>query len=378
MKVPGGKHRKLEVSCWSKEPRDDDLLGKGTLDISDIIKTGEFDGMLTFLGQSSRKLLMQSIEWVPLAIEDSIRGDLYLEITYYAHGPPPPSAVVNAAPSAGLVIPQPANNLTRRPSKMVASERLSRPTVNTSQQHPGPHHSNSYGATTPLTPQVQGSSSYFPHRNNQQLPPVQEAQAPQSPVGSQPLPSFLRPGSRPQPDPRLSVSSPSTQHNPYLSPISSSSQYDNRPTTAPPAEANPYLTSATPSQATPVSSVYNPPPSQGSYLYQHQSSPAPPTPAPGPVSNPYNPQPNQGPPIYQHQSSSQPIPGAYPPQQYTHAAPPPSTTPLPAAGSPPPIWGAGPTTQPPSHPFFFSSAKRFRYGTRPVPATMGVRTFSTA
>lgn len=44
LKTPSGKLRKLELSCWSKEPREDDLLGKATLDISDTIRTGEFDG----------------------------------------------------------------------------------------------------------------------------------------------------------------------------------------------------------------------------------------------------------------------------------------------------------------------------------------------
>lgn len=44
MKADGAKNRTLEVSCWAKEPRDDDLLGKGTLDISETLRTGEFDG----------------------------------------------------------------------------------------------------------------------------------------------------------------------------------------------------------------------------------------------------------------------------------------------------------------------------------------------
>jgi C2 domain len=38
------KHRTLEISCFSKEPREDDLLGKGSIDISETLKTGEFDG----------------------------------------------------------------------------------------------------------------------------------------------------------------------------------------------------------------------------------------------------------------------------------------------------------------------------------------------
>jgi hypothetical protein len=41
---PGGKNRKLEVACYSQEPRREDLLGKATVDISDTLRTGEFDG----------------------------------------------------------------------------------------------------------------------------------------------------------------------------------------------------------------------------------------------------------------------------------------------------------------------------------------------
>jgi hypothetical protein len=39
------KNRTLEVACWAKESREDDLLGAGTVDISDTLKTGEFDGV---------------------------------------------------------------------------------------------------------------------------------------------------------------------------------------------------------------------------------------------------------------------------------------------------------------------------------------------
>lgn len=34
----------MEVSCWSKEPRSDDMVGKGELDITETLRTGEFDG----------------------------------------------------------------------------------------------------------------------------------------------------------------------------------------------------------------------------------------------------------------------------------------------------------------------------------------------
>lgn len=40
----GKKGVVMEVSCWSKEPRSHDLVGKGELDISETLNTGEFDG----------------------------------------------------------------------------------------------------------------------------------------------------------------------------------------------------------------------------------------------------------------------------------------------------------------------------------------------
>ena len=37
--------RKLEVSCWRKEPRDVELIGTGEVDITETLRTGEFDGV---------------------------------------------------------------------------------------------------------------------------------------------------------------------------------------------------------------------------------------------------------------------------------------------------------------------------------------------
>ncbi|KAH9856551.1 hypothetical protein C2E23DRAFT_856866 [Lenzites betulinus] len=83
--------RKLEVSCWSKEPRSDECVGRGTVDITETLKTGEFD----------------ESDWVPLKMEDgAYRGELFLEMTYYAKTPP----------------------LQRRASKWKPTERLTRPT----------------------------------------------------------------------------------------------------------------------------------------------------------------------------------------------------------------------------------------------------------
>ncbi|KAG2157940.1 C2 domain-containing protein [Suillus bovinus] len=86
-------NRKLEVSCWKHEPKSEDkLLGKGIVDIESTLKTGEFD------------------DWVPLETSGGARGELYLEMTFYANGPPP---------------------LNRRPSKIKQSDRLTRPQSST-------------------------------------------------------------------------------------------------------------------------------------------------------------------------------------------------------------------------------------------------------
>ncbi|KAI0749474.1 C2 domain-containing protein, partial [Daedaleopsis nitida] len=80
--------RRLEVACYSKEPRQDDLIGEGSVDITITLKTGEFD------------------DWVPLkTVDGGYRGDLFLEMTYYSAAPP----------------------LQRRPSKWKPAERLTRP-----------------------------------------------------------------------------------------------------------------------------------------------------------------------------------------------------------------------------------------------------------
>lgn len=40
----GSKTFTMEITCWSKEPRRDDVVGKGELDITETLRTGEFDG----------------------------------------------------------------------------------------------------------------------------------------------------------------------------------------------------------------------------------------------------------------------------------------------------------------------------------------------
>ncbi|KAF9790660.1 hypothetical protein BJ322DRAFT_406224 [Thelephora terrestris] len=80
--------RQMEVTCWRAEPRQHEEIGKGKVDISDTLKSGEFD------------------DWVTINdVSGTYRGEIYLEMTFFASGPPP---------------------LERRPSKLPPQERLQR------------------------------------------------------------------------------------------------------------------------------------------------------------------------------------------------------------------------------------------------------------
>ncbi|KAF8899902.1 C2 domain-containing protein [Gymnopilus junonius] len=109
MKSTSAKFRTLEVACYSQEPRSEDLMGKGILDITQTLQTGEFD------------------DWVPLEIDGVQRGDIYLEMTYYTNAPPPSHA--SAANKLLSVVQNQSIGLSRRPSKLSPAERLSRPPV---------------------------------------------------------------------------------------------------------------------------------------------------------------------------------------------------------------------------------------------------------
>ncbi|RPD61172.1 hypothetical protein L226DRAFT_58598 [Lentinus tigrinus ALCF2SS1-7] len=132
--------RKLEIACYSKEPRSDELVGRGEVDISETLKTGEFD------------------DWVPLQMEDGQhRGDVFLEMTFYSAAPPP----------------------QRRPSKWEPKDRLKRP-----------ESSYAYPASPPqATPTPHGHPGHSPAHKHDVLPPLPEEAAPPPSI-----PSILRPG----------------------------------------------------------------------------------------------------------------------------------------------------------------------------------------
>ncbi|KAH8112667.1 C2 domain-containing protein [Phellopilus nigrolimitatus] len=89
--APTKENRTLKVSCYAKESKSDDLIGEGEVDVSDTLAVGGVRWQVQALEQSSDN--------------GAYRGEIYLEMTYFAAGPP---------------------KLERRPSKLAPSERLSR------------------------------------------------------------------------------------------------------------------------------------------------------------------------------------------------------------------------------------------------------------
>ncbi|CCM01411.1 uncharacterized protein FIBRA_03462 [Fibroporia radiculosa] len=191
--------RTLEISCWRKEPGADEIIGKGKVDISETLRTGEFDGK--FLGFPTYSVLTpSSVDWVQLEVDQLYRGEIYLEMTYFAAGPAP---------------------LQRRPTKMLISERLQRQTqpyaysnLKTPSKIPSTPISPPHTPTAPapvrasLAPVIQagqhlsapsnhmsprGSPRSSPHTSprsrNDALPPI-----PQERVAPDSIPDMLRPG----------------------------------------------------------------------------------------------------------------------------------------------------------------------------------------
>ncbi|EMD34177.1 hypothetical protein CERSUDRAFT_117667 [Gelatoporia subvermispora B] len=238
------KTRTLEVSCWSKEPRTDEVIGKGKVDITDTLRTGEFD------------------DWVPLELNGGYRGELYLEMTFFAAGPPP---------------------LNRRPSKFLPTDRLARPTQ--PYLYPAPNrtppktppktpqalplrsrpNSASYDPLTfaPLPPSPNGAHrsppSVSPHRGRDSpLPPLPDAHL--SPAS---IPAILRPGNPTSP-PRATQAPLPPEHPLHTHAPRTSSQSPPRavPTLPPnprPA-APPSLRPGAPPEARPYPYNHPPPP----------------------------------------------------------------------------------------------------------------------
>ncbi|THU99980.1 hypothetical protein K435DRAFT_776828 [Dendrothele bispora CBS 962.96] len=240
MKNSAPKYRNLEASCWTKEHKEEDdvLLGEGKIDMAETLKTGEFD------------------EWVPLSTNGNMRGDVYLEMTFYSNGPAP----VNLMPPAGN------NNLTRRPSKLKPADRLYRPpqpvTPPKKVEAPLPPVPESVPAA-PLPGALKPgpkrpSPGHSPYHQPQNLPPAPYAGG--SEQSTAPVPAILRPGpsARPPQDPRTSY-----HHSRNSSAGASYSYPQDNSANAGPQDAyvstSAYISSSVPSSPPLAGSGYRPP-----------------------------------------------------------------------------------------------------------------------
>ncbi|TFK40139.1 hypothetical protein BDQ12DRAFT_680408 [Crucibulum laeve] len=184
MKDSGMKHRKLEIECFAKEHKADDTLGAATLDITETLRTGEFD------------------DWVSLSQNNVSRGEVYLEMTYYASAPGPGPI---PAKKSNLSVPSAA--LTRRPSKLSPSDRLSRPPQNSHVPAQSSSHTNAgYTKASHVATSTPGSDVTV---RNEQLPPPPHSN---EEIRNLVVPNVLVPGSKLRPRQPAPPSLPSILH----------------------------------------------------------------------------------------------------------------------------------------------------------------------
>ncbi|KAI0926063.1 hypothetical protein AcV5_008627 [Taiwanofungus camphoratus] len=182
LEVSSEPHRMLKLSCWAKEMRDDEVIGKGKVDITETIRTGQFD------------------DWVQLEIDGLYHGEIYLEMTFFASGPA---------------------LLQRRPSKLPADERLARPaqpyvypqtppktppkSSSPFRSRPSSAHHGQQSATatsasgshlSPPSATIPASTRTSPRARHDVLPPLPD----EAHLSPQNIPAILRPGD-PRSDP---------------------------------------------------------------------------------------------------------------------------------------------------------------------------------
>jgi hypothetical protein len=185
-----------------------------------------------------------TIDWVSLDIDGVVRGDLYLEMTYYAN------SVAPIVATGGLAVPSHLKEgVQRRPSKLLPSDRLSRPrpAIN----FPPPQNlaptqvrKSTPGYTLPILPpslapanvsRTTPTPNIRNHHSNEATDiPISSLDSPRNPLTG-PLPSILRPGSvqlptrsnsPPSGHMRQSSTAPPSLNNPYALPaVTTSQQY---------------------------------------------------------------------------------------------------------------------------------------------------------
>ncbi|PIL35712.1 hypothetical protein GSI_02442 [Ganoderma sinense ZZ0214-1] len=402
VKAANDETRKLEIVIYSKEPRQDDLVGKGSVDISETLKTGEFD------------------DWVELFLEDgSQRGEIFLEMTFYANAPPPqrrpskwkpadrlkrgPNGLANAValkanplpplpedPDVALPLPG-ASSPPKLPSsllpggggpkrtspKAVPPDHSVRPQAPRSPSPPGPVRNGRQSLDNiPAHLRPGGGAARPTHSHQSSITSTPDAQARRSSYDS--IPPYLQPGGSSHPVPSESVS-------PYLQPGAGGSpgrcHSPPRNSAIPePHIPTPEISSyGVPSQTASYGGAYgaSPYPPQSSYAeYPSHRSQSPPAHFVGGISSPPPQQQQQQYPAYGSppRAAYQPLGGpppaqepypplvAHPPEPYppygtpalqTYAAPPAQLYGVPAHqtyGATPQAYPPHGTAPPPSHP----------------------------
>lgn len=303
-------NRTLTISVFAEERKDDELLGEGTIDITDTLKTGEFDN------------------WVPLSLKGAQRGEVYLEMTFFASGPAP---------------------LTRRPTKFTnPSERLGRPQQPVT-QHPQRVTSQPQLPPSTLAPQGQQGPRVNSQDVRRQGPPraqqvplpgawpgpsAQRQQLPPDPEPKQEfVPSILRPGGPSRTgntSPNAYPAQPQPAHQNTTSPLPGSHAPQGHISSSPQLEAQPQHTRRVSSYSGQGSSGYEEYAASGHATTQHSPQTQP------EVAHAHHNFSSQPPPQQQqHQRvASQPAPyiSPYPPNNHsvaqTYATPPASAPPV--------------------------------------------------
>ncbi|KAF8522547.1 C2 domain-containing protein [Gautieria morchelliformis] len=166
--VRGSDGRTLNVAAYSKEPRVDELIGEGQVDISDTLVNGEFD------------------DWVKLQLNGAYRGEIYLEMT---------------------------------PSKLSPNDRLLRPPATPPKEATSPHVSPQRSPqlraslNTNASPRIQPPSSPRLLSSSPRLYPAVSSASSSPRRGETHLPTVPRPGST---APRQPYVDPTLKNIPFL------------------------------------------------------------------------------------------------------------------------------------------------------------------
>jgi hypothetical protein len=78
--------RVLRLSCFVEgRKKVDEGIGEGELQIDDVLKRGEFDGMCALAIIPINRRDGRCLGWVPLSLNGTQRGEVYLELTFFVN-----------------------------------------------------------------------------------------------------------------------------------------------------------------------------------------------------------------------------------------------------------------------------------------------------